>query len=112
MKPPETLEPRVVALEQRMTTLEQMPMRVDALTLQVSQSRTEMHDEFSAVRSEMQRDFAAVRSEMQGEFAAVRSEVRDVGTQMLVLHEDVISRIALLAEGSSGRRGPGRKRKR
>jgi len=63
------------------TRLEQLPDRIDGLTSQVSQLRTEMRDEFSAARGEM-------------------SGLGDrLDTRMRVLHEDVIARIALLQEG-------------
>jgi hypothetical protein len=50
---PQTLTQRVDSLEKRMTALEQLPARLDDLTLQFSQFRTEVHGEFSAVRVEM-----------------------------------------------------------
>jgi hypothetical protein len=43
----------------------------------------------------MRAEFSAVRSEMADQFG-------DLATQMRVLHEDVISRIALLQEGLAG----------
>lgn len=67
-----------------MTRLEELPARIDDLTLQVSQLRTEMRAEFSAVRGEM------------------AEQIGGLATQMRVLHEDVIGRIALLQEGLSG----------
>jgi hypothetical protein len=86
--PPQTLESRLERLEKRVTRLEQLPGRLDDLTSQVSQLRTEMRAEFSAVRHE----FTATMAEQVGGLA----------TQMRVLHEDVIGRIALLQEGLSG----------
>ena len=74
--PPQTLESRIGSLEHRVTTLEELPGRIDDLTLQVSQLRSEMRAEFSAVRADMA-----------------------TGSEMRALHEDVISRIALLQEG-------------
>ena len=79
--PPQTLESRIESLEHRVTNLEQLPGRIDHLTLQVSQLRTEIRVEFSAVRAEMV------------ELGTT------LNTHMRVLHEDVISRIALLQEG-------------
>ena len=64
---------------ERVTKLEELPGRIDDLTSQVSQLRTEMSAEFSAVRAEI--------------------AVRATGSEMRALHEDVISRIALLREG-------------
>ena len=120
--PPQGLDSRVESLEKGLTRLEQLPARIDDLTSQVSQLRTEMRDEFSAVRTEMAAGFAEVRSGMTAEFASVRSEIAvktdrleartdGLATQMRVLHEDVIARIALLQEGLSraGRRKPKKK---
>ena len=78
------IESRVISLERRVTQLEQLPARIDDLTSQVSQLRTRMDAEFSAVRAEMA-----------------------TAVEMRVLHEDVISRLALLQEGQPAR--PGRK---
>jgi hypothetical protein len=72
------------SLEKRVTRLEELPARIDDLTSQVSQLRTEMRAEFSAVREEM------------------TDKIGGLATQMCVLHEDVIERIALLQEGLSG----------
>jgi hypothetical protein len=86
--PPQTVESRIEGLETRVTRLEELPARIDDLTLQVSQLRTEMRDEFSAVRSEMAAGFASAEGKTDG-----------LATQMRLLHEDVIARIALLQEG-------------
>jgi hypothetical protein len=123
----QTLVRRVDNLEQRVTRLEELPHRVDALTLQISQLRGEMRGEFSAVREEMAAGFAAVRGEMTTEFAAVRGEmatasaVRDsigaLSTQMQtglaevmaqarMLYEDRKTEQALIAEGRRPRRKP------
>ena len=74
--PPQTLESRRESVEHRVTKLEELPGRIDDLTLQVSQLRTEMSAEFSAVRAEMA-----------------------TGSEMRALYEDAISRMALLQEG-------------
>jgi len=65
------------------TQLEQLPDRIDDLTSQVSQLRTEMRAEFSAVRAELAE--------------------RATGVEMRVLHADVISRLVLLQEGQAPR---------
>jgi hypothetical protein len=46
---PQALEKRVDRLEERVTTLEQLPGRLDALTFELSQFRIEVRDEFSAL---------------------------------------------------------------
>ena len=114
--PPQPLESRIESVEHRVTKLEELPGRIDDLTLQVSQLRTEMSAEFSAVRAEMRAEFSALRGEsaaessyVRGEFAAVRAEMA-TGSQMRALYEDVISRIALLQEGlTQAKRKPRRK---
>ena len=123
---PQALVRRVEKLEERVTILEQLPARIDDLTLQVSQLRTEMRGEFAAVRSELRSEmnggFAAVRAEMDTGFAAVREEIRAgdeetrraltaeiqagderVLSQARSLHEELISRLALLQEGNPRR---------
>jgi hypothetical protein len=80
---------RVEILERTVGELNELPTKVEALTVQVSQLRTEMRSEFSAVRSEA----AAFREE-------TRKGDEDTRTFARVLHEDTISRIAILAEGN------------
>jgi hypothetical protein len=63
------------------TGLEQLPARIDDLTSQISQFRTEV----------------------RGEFSAVRSEIRDLGVQMRVLYEDLLTRITQMQEGRRSR---------
>ena len=67
-----------------MEILEQLPERVSALESQIVQLRDEMQSEFSATR------------------ALVREVDEDTRRYMRVLHEDVIQRIATLAEGRKG----------
>ena len=77
---PQTIDSRVERLEQRVTVLEQLPARMDALEVQVSQLRDEMHAEFSATRMEM------------------RGVDERLSTQMRVLHEEVLARLTLIGE--------------
>jgi hypothetical protein len=88
---PQTLEGRVESREQRVTILEQLPARVDALGAQISQLREAMHAEFSAVRTEM------------------RAGDHEIMTHARVLHEDMKAALALIADGrptKSTRRRP------
>ena len=57
--PPQTLEARVEGLEQRVTTFEELPARLDALSTQVSQLREEMHSGFSNLRDELRAEIRA-----------------------------------------------------
>ena len=84
-----------------MTELEELPGRIDDLTSRVSQLLTEMSAESSAVRAEMRAEFSAVRAEIAE---------RATGSEMRALHEDVISRIALLQEGLMPARRKSRKK--
>jgi hypothetical protein len=97
------------------THLEQLPARIDDLASQVSRLRTEMRVEFSTVRADMAGQGVTLRGEMAEQGEALRREFRteigNLANQMRVLHEEVISRIALLQEGWSGpRRGRPRKK--
>jgi outer membrane murein-binding lipoprotein Lpp len=113
--------------------LEELPARMDRLESQIVQLRAENRAEFSAIRGDiatlhsrtdgLQTDVTGLRSEvgeLRSEVGELRSEVgelrndvgelrNDVGslrTHMLVLHEDVITRIAALGEVRSKRRRP------
>ena len=90
--PPQTLAARTERLEERVTALEELPARIEALTLQVSQLREEMHAEFSAVRTEIRAGDEETRR--------VLGEADErILTQARVLHEEMISRLALSQEG-------------
>ena len=60
-----------------MTILEELPARIDDLTLQISQLREEMRGEFAAVRGEMDSGFAAVRAEMHAGDEEARRALRE-----------------------------------
>jgi hypothetical protein len=67
--------------------------------------RAEMRAEFTNVRAEMNAGFADVRADMDAKFAAVhdvliacQTQITDNHRHMLVLHEEVLSRIATLGE--------------
>ncbi len=88
-----------------MTNLESLPERVDRVESQIVQLRAEMHEEFSAVRGEFRTVCAELQRGMREEIRAGDEETRQL---MRVLHEDVITRFALLEEGRTARK----KRKR
>jgi len=74
----------------QMTTLQQLPARMDALSVQISQTREDMGVRFSAA-----------------EKALIATEER-ILTRVRMLHEDVIARLALIQEGRPhSRRPPG-----
>ena len=87
----QTLTNRVEILEQKVDRFEHLPDRVAALELQISQFREEVRVEFSTIRGEL--------NELHG-----TSMSRIATTEMRVLHEEVISRIALLHEGMNHKR--------
>ena len=99
--PQQTLENRLEILEQKVESLEGLPNRVAALEPQIVQFREEMRLEFSAVRREMRAGTNSLAETLRGEIRGGEEETR---RQMRVLHEDVISRIALLNEGLNGRK--------
>ena len=125
--PQQTLANRVESLERRMDGLEGLSDRVASLELQISQFREEVRLEFSAVRDEISdlgktlRDgmhsgmdslAKTLRDEWHDEMNSLadtlRGEIRagdeETRRQMRVLHEDVISRLALLDEHLNGKR--------
>jgi hypothetical protein len=120
--PPQTLDRRVESLEKRVTVLEQLPARVDHLAVQLSQLRDEMRAEFSAVRSGItagdDRVVRSLREEIrEGDERVVRSlreEIRAVAEEIMaharMLHEDALSRIALIGEGRPSQRGRTKRR--
>jgi hypothetical protein len=107
-------------------------LRVDVTTLQndVKELRvdvTALQGDFKSLRSDLtvlRTDFESFRVEVRGEFVSVRTgasamedrlrvEIRagdeETRRQMRVLHEEVISRIALLQEGMNQRHPGGRR---
>ena len=103
--PSQTLAGRVESLESRVAVLEQLPAKFDALALQISQMREEIRGEFSALRTEIRAGDEETRRVLRDEIRAGDEETR---RHALVLHEDAISRIALIEEGRKTRRSKGR----
>ena len=98
---PETLETRMDRLEHRVTLLEQLPARLDALGVQISQLRDEMRGEFSALRNEIKAGDDDVVRTLRKE---IRASTEEVMTHVRILHEDVISRLALIQEAKPRRK--------
>lgn len=81
--PPQTLAARVERLEKRVTILEELPDRVDALGLQISQLREEMHGGFSAIRDE-------IRAGDEQVVRVLREEIRAGDEQVVrLLREEI-----------------------
>jgi hypothetical protein len=99
---------RVRVLEEKVQALEELPARVTSIEMQIVQLRTEMRDEFSAVRAEIRAGDYALREEMRDGNEQLRRDMVDVNdrtlTQMRVLHEEVLERIAKLDEGRRARK--------
>src|SRR4029077_18789079 len=108
----QALTKRVDSLEERVTRLEELPAHVDALGLQNLQLRDEMRMEFSAVRGENKADNDETRQTLREEIRAgdeetrrvLSDQIREVMDQARALHENVISRLALIQEGGGHRR--------
>ena len=60
----QTLADRVGIIERKVTSLEKLPARMDALELQILQFREEVRVEFSAVRTEMKAGDEETRREI------------------------------------------------
>lgn len=89
---PESFAERVLRLEGQMTSLQDLPKKVDDLALQISQLRVDLRGEIAAMRRD------------------VSAEIAETRRHMRVLHEDVIARIAQLQEGLPPRGKPRRRR--
>jgi predicted phage tail protein len=85
---------RLEILEQRVTALEAMPARLDALSVQIQQLRQQMHDGLSALREEIRAGDEETRR-------VLREAVNETRTHMLVLHEDLVERIKRLGDALS-----------
>jgi len=101
-----TLTNRVEVLEQKVERLEKLPERMDSLELQFVQFREEVRVEFSAMRGEFSTIRAEIRAGDEQTRVDLRAEIRagdeETRTYMRVLHEEVLSRIALLDEHRNG----------
>ena len=91
-----TITDRVAILERKVERLEQLPARIDALELQISQFREEVRVEFVALRGERRTGDEETRG-------LIRESEEETRRLMRVLHEDVIARIALISEAGNGR---------
>ena len=89
-----SLTERVEILEQKVEALQALPDRVTGLESQILQLRGEIREGFSATRVEIEETRRHART-MHGE---VLTALQETQGQMRMLHEDVISRIALLQE--------------
>ena len=119
----QTVESRVESLERRVTTLEQLPVRIGRLESQILQFREEVRGEFSAVRADMRAGDAALREEIRAGdeetrrvlreeireghviiVTALTEQIQEVRRHAQVLFEETISRIAAIQEGIRPRR--------
>ena len=111
---PMPLVRRIEILEGDVYALRQLPDQVSAVAADLAALRgdvTQLQGDVSQLRgdlTELRGDFTQFQGEVRAEFAAVRDEIRtgdeETRRQMRILHEEVISRIALLAEGRKTRR--------
>jgi hypothetical protein len=88
--PPQTIERRVEKLEEQVMNLQQLPARIDAVSMQISQLREDLGARISATEHSLRAEILA-------------SDDRILG-QVRMLHEDVIARLALIQEGRPHRR--------
>jgi chromosome segregation ATPase len=116
---------RLELLEVKVSALEALPARIDALTVQIGEQREALDRAVSALRGEiascredLRQEIVGVRDDLRQEIAGVRDELRqlmyslnaETRTHMLVLHEEVLERIKLIGEGRPARKGPPRRR--
>jgi chromosome segregation ATPase len=127
---------RLEILEVKVSALEALPARIDALAMQIGEQREaldravsalrgeiasckdELRREIAGVKDDLRQEIAGLRDELRQEIAGARDELRQVmhtligetRTHMLVLHEEVLERIKLVGEGRPARKGPPRRR--
>jgi hypothetical protein len=89
--------------------LEDLERKMANHEFQFSQFRDEVRVEFSALRAEVRQLADETKNEMRQLIAETNEETRHL---MRVLHEDVISRFAMLEERWNGRPGPAASRRR
>ena len=136
---PQTLEARVERLETRVTDLEEIPARMDALSTQISQVREAMHSGFSSLRDELQAEIRLgddrvmeharelhryLKAQIQAGDEQVMNQTRmlyeDLKVQIQasndrvmnharMLHDDLKADLKLIGEGQSS--GPRRRRR-
>ena len=88
--PPQAIESRVEKLEEHVTNLQELPGRIDALSVQIAQVREDVVAQISATERTLREDIVSGDERI---LAKVR-----------VWHEDVVSRLAWLQEGQPGSR--------
>ena len=120
---PQSIEKRLEKLEQRVTVLEQLPARIDGLTLQIVQLREEMLAAISASETSLRDEIRAgddgtrrvLHEEFHRECALLRDEIRANGDRVMnqsrTLYEDMKATLALTEEGAPRTRSKGRPRK-
>jgi len=93
-----SLAARVQILEETVQTFADLPERVAALEGQIVQFRAEVRSEFAAIRGEM-----VTKADLEAMGMATKADLAELRRHMQVLHEDVVTRLSLLAEGGSKR---------
>jgi hypothetical protein len=111
--PPQTIESRVEKLEKQIVSLQGLPERIEGLSAQISQLREDLGAKISQQRadwdarlSQQQDDWGARLAATETRLAATETRLREeivagderILGQVRVLHEDVVSRLALIQE--------------
>ena len=111
--PRQSVVARVERFEERVTILEELPSRVDALSTQISQVRDEMHREFSNVHNEIHAGDDAVMDHARELHESLKAQIQAVDDRVMnhtrMLHEDLKADLKLIREGQSS--GPRRRRR-
>jgi len=82
-------------LDQRVLELEQAGM-THITRGDLTEVRDELRDQILQLGAEVRDGFSALREEAEETRRALSEEIKAVGTQMRVLHEDLVDRIARL----------------
>lgn len=102
----ERVENRLERLERRVTTLEELPERIDRLELQILHFREEVRVEFSAVRDEIRTGDEVTRRVLREDIregntmivTTLVEQIEEVRRHGRVMFAELISRISAIAE--------------
>jgi septation ring formation regulator EzrA len=101
------LAERIDSVEHRMDSMEQrLDTSFNALSTQILQSRRENDDAHLAMHARFEKIETAIadsRADMNAQGTDLRAEIREGDEEtrrfMMILHEDTLSKIALIGEG-------------
>jgi hypothetical protein len=96
------MDERITDLEKLAESLAPMSLRMEAMEGRLGVVETRLgtvESQFVQLRTEMRVEFSAVRADIAAQGVELTGHIRETQREMRVLHEEVVSRIALIGEG-------------